>query len=234
MNQFDAGYFQRQYGQRSWRAAGEKPVLDRARLRWLRRTVPSGTLLEIGAGLGSFSRRASAYYRVLGTDLNQQVVASAFGDAPVDGLVLSAFELPFRDGALDILCAFDVLEHLPSPAVCIGEAARALRPGGLFFMSVPNPEGLGARRKGRESFIYRDSTHCSVLPRAEWLALFDQHGFDTVRAGTDTLWDPPYVRWLPSRLQWLTCIAMSQAAWMIAPAFSWTLGENFVYLGRRR
>lgn len=233
MPTFDAAYFRRQYADRGWRRAGEKPILDRSRLRWLRARVPTGVLLEIGAGLGSFSRLAAQRYTVVGSDLDPAVVRAAFTGTPVHGASMSAYALPFRNASIDIVCIFDVLEHLADPPACLREIARVLRPGGLFFCSMPNPEGLGARLKGRASFIYRDATHCSVLTSEAWLAMLHAHGLRTVAVGTDTLWDPPYVRWLPARLQWAACLAASQLAWLVAPAFHWRHGENFVFLGER-
>ncbi|MBL9006053.1 MAG: class I SAM-dependent methyltransferase [Myxococcales bacterium] len=51
--------------------------------------------------------------------------------------VRAAGPLPFCDGAFQVVCAFEVLEHIPDDAATISEIARVLRPGGAFFLSVP-------------------------------------------------------------------------------------------------
>lgn len=230
---FDTGYFERQYPKRRWRERGAKPILDASRLRWLRRRVPSGRLLEVGVGFGSTARYAARWYDVVGLDLDAVVVRNAFVDTSVTGLAGSVAALPLRDGSMDVVVCVDVIEHLPDPAPCLAEIRRVLRPGGYAFFSAPNPEGLGARTKGSDSFIYRDPTHCSVLKIDEWRRRMREAGLEEAWYGTDTLWDPPYVRWLPRRLQWLFFIGLSQLAWTLAPAFRWRHGENFVWLGRR-
>lgn len=54
--------------------------------------------------------------------------------------VRAAGPLPFCDGAFQVVCAFEVLEHIPEDTDTIAEIARVLRPGGAFFVSVPvNP-----------------------------------------------------------------------------------------------
>ena len=54
--------------------------------------------------------------------------------------VRAAGPLPFCDGAFQVVCAFEVLEHIPEDQATIAEIARVLRPGGAFFVSVPvNP-----------------------------------------------------------------------------------------------
>src|SRR6185503_4599719 len=49
----------------------------------------------------------------------------------------SAEQLPFAGGTFDLVCLFDVLEHLDDDKKALGEAFRVLRPGGLVVASVP-------------------------------------------------------------------------------------------------
>lgn len=230
---FDREYFGRQYQQRAWRPAGAKPILDRTRVRWLRKYTTGNRLLEIGCGLGHFSRAASRRFDVIATDLDLDVLRSVRDGASIRCVVASANALPVADRILDAVCCFDVLEHLPVPESCLAEAFRALRPGGVLFISVPNPGSLGARRKGAESFIFRDPTHCSVRTPDEWRRTLTAAGFDEIWSATDGLWDPPYVRMVPRRVQWLAFVGMTQLAWLAAPGFPWSYGENFTWLGRR-
>lgn len=45
--------------------------------------------------------------------------------------------LPYADRAFDLLCAFDIVEHVADDARALDEIARVLRPGGTFVLSVP-------------------------------------------------------------------------------------------------
>ena len=51
-------------------------------------------------------------------------------------------QLPFRDGAFDTVLSTEVLEHLPTPAVCVAEMARVLKPGGKLLLTVPFSQPL--------------------------------------------------------------------------------------------
>ncbi len=53
------------------------------------------------------------------------------------GVCGSALALPFRDGAFDVVCAFDVVEHCEPEAQALAELARVLKPGGRLLLSVP-------------------------------------------------------------------------------------------------
>lgn len=45
--------------------------------------------------------------------------------------------MPFGDKEFDCAMATEVLEHCPDPEVTLGEVARVLKQGGLFFFTVP-------------------------------------------------------------------------------------------------
>jgi SAM-dependent methyltransferase len=53
------------------------------------------------------------------------------------------------NAAFDFVGAFDVLEHLPRINEDLDLIRAVLKPGGLFFASVPNIESLVAKRMGR-------------------------------------------------------------------------------------
>ncbi len=88
-----------------------------------------GPVVELGCGAGGFKQRRPD---IITTD----VVASPWVDQVAD-----ATALPFRDGALGALVAFDVLHHVPRPLTLLREAARVLRPGGrlIFFEPAITP-----------------------------------------------------------------------------------------------
>lgn len=45
--------------------------------------------------------------------------------------------IPFRDRAFDTVTSFQVLEHLPEPALFLRECRRVLAPGGALLLTVP-------------------------------------------------------------------------------------------------
>ncbi len=48
-----------------------------------------------------------------------------------------ATSLPLADASLDLVTAFDVLEHLEDDDACVREVRRVLKPGGSFLVAVP-------------------------------------------------------------------------------------------------
>lgn len=105
-----------------------KPCVRRMYRGWfeaMRREMPPGPALEVGAGIGKFKESVPG---VLTLDIERTPWTDMVGDAQ---------RLPVRDGALASIVLFDVLHHLPRPALFFAEALRALRPGGRVLIMDP-------------------------------------------------------------------------------------------------
>ncbi|MEU6711639.1 class I SAM-dependent methyltransferase [Nonomuraea sp. NPDC046802] len=98
--------------------------------------VPAGgTLLDIACGTGLVSRElAGRGLRVLGVDTSQGMARIAADR--VDVVLGDGRALPVRDGAFDAVTVIWLLHLLDDARPVIAEAARVLRPGGLFVTTV--------------------------------------------------------------------------------------------------
>jgi glycosyltransferase involved in cell wall biosynthesis/SAM-dependent methyltransferase len=114
-------------------------------------------LLEIGPGLGHLLVEASSRgYDVMGIEYSASSVhvANARLGAPrVRQGSLGAVPLPV-DG-FDVVVMADVIEHTRDPAVDLGHAWNALRPGGLLFLALPSLDSWSARLLGRRWMEYK-------------------------------------------------------------------------------
>jgi ubiquinone/menaquinone biosynthesis C-methylase UbiE len=102
---------------------------------WVRR---DGSLLELGAGYGEFSRSITAAEK-WALDMNPELVRH--WGAGVQPLIQSATEaLPLADSSLDTVFASNFFEHftLEQGALILAEARRVLKPGGRLIVVQPN------------------------------------------------------------------------------------------------
>jgi ubiquinone/menaquinone biosynthesis C-methylase UbiE len=105
--------------------------------------VDGKCVLDCGAGEGYgpalLAERAAS---VVGLDYSVETVAYAtgkYGTAPnLRFLHGDARQLPFRDNSFDVLCCFQVLEHLEDGPAFLFEAKRVLKPGGRLLLTTPN------------------------------------------------------------------------------------------------
>lgn len=91
------------------------------------------------------------------------------------GAVGSITALPYGDGIFDLICAFDVIEHVDDDDRALAELSRVAAPGAALLTSVPlHP----ARWSGFDDFVgHRRRYEPTELP-----AKFARHGFAIERS----------------------------------------------------
>jgi len=116
----------------------------------VRRLVPPEvrTVLEIGCGQGAVGTRLASTYDYLAAEPDDASYATArrrlaaLGRGEVrHGLCDDVVE-PGR--SFDLVCAFEVIEHLPDDEAALREWVQRVRPGGWLLLSTP----LSAARYG--------------------------------------------------------------------------------------
>jgi SAM-dependent methyltransferase len=120
------------------------PLPPRAWLRYdlVSRIVASlepGTVLEPGCGQGSFGARLAARARYLGVEPDELAASVATSRiSPRGGTVVRGDQRDVPAGSsYDLVCAFEVLEHLEDDAAMLSVWAGFVRPGGHLLLSVP-------------------------------------------------------------------------------------------------
>lgn len=104
--------------------------------RAIRRLAP-GRAMDIGAAGGGNTRvlKAAGWsVTALEYGADGAEVAAERGLSVMRG---DATALPVADDSLDLVVAFDVLEHIVDHDSAVAEVHRALRPGGRFLVAVP-------------------------------------------------------------------------------------------------
>lgn len=107
-------------------------------LRAVKAALPEfhGTFLDIGCGVmpykGLITSAPSRVNKYLGLDLAGSEIYHANVDLRWDGKTM-----PLGDASVDSAMATEVLEHCPDPLLVLREARRVLKPGGVFFFTVP-------------------------------------------------------------------------------------------------
>lgn len=100
-------------------------------------------LLDIGCSTGVFLNMAKAAgWKVLGLDLNEDVVESAKREYGIDAKVGTLDSMKFPSGHFSAVTLFDSIEHMGNPGNVLTEIYRILRPGGLLLLTTPNISGL--------------------------------------------------------------------------------------------
>lgn len=121
------------------------PLSPNASLRYdvVRRMLPAGpaTVLEVGCGMGGIGARLAQRYRYVGLEpdpisyaVAARRVAAVSDTAEVRNADLSGLR---GDERFELVCAFEVLEHIEDDETALKEWVARLKPGGQLLLSTP-------------------------------------------------------------------------------------------------
>ena len=126
----------------------------------------TGSLFEVGCGAGHFLERAMGQgWSVHGNEYGNLTIASCRGrniavtEGPLD---------PARHGigTFDVVCSFEVIEHVAHPRREIDHMLALLRPGGLLYLTTPNFNCLARRVSPREWSVASYPEHLNYFTPA--------------------------------------------------------------------
>jgi SAM-dependent methyltransferase len=99
---------------------------------------PCCRILEIGAGTGGNFSLLKRFGRVSAMEPSSEardLAAELRGLRPLRGAL--PYEVPFGDEQFDLICMFDVLEHVEDDLEALRMVGRHLAPGGYLVLTVP-------------------------------------------------------------------------------------------------
>lgn len=104
----------------------------------VKNTVPEfhGTVLDVGCGIMPYRKIILQNKQVvsyIGMDLEN---SDYYNDIKPD-ILWNGRKIPMEDRSVDCIMATEVLEHCFEPQELLNEIFRVLKPGGMFFCTVP-------------------------------------------------------------------------------------------------
>jgi 2-polyprenyl-3-methyl-5-hydroxy-6-metoxy-1,4-benzoquinol methylase len=197
-------------------------AIRRIRKRFARQEEFS--ILEVGTGSGFFfsaARREFPRATLSGVEYDPRLLETTKKRAPFAHCIQANAEtFDLQPQKFDVVVSFQVIEHLYDPSAMLARVRSHLKPGGLFIVTTPNLDGLGARIMGTGWHGYRDD-HVSLKGVAAWTELIKGHGFEPLYCGSTFFTGLPVMNRLPlGLLNWSLLVAFG--------AVRWRHGESFV------
>ncbi|MCX5786818.1 MAG: class I SAM-dependent methyltransferase [Elusimicrobia bacterium] len=145
---------------------------------------PARSLLEIGCGSGFFLEEAfgRGYTKVRGVEPSAPAAEKAAPSVRSNIRVSVMKPGLFAEGEFDIVCMFQVLDHIPDPGALLDGCLRALRPGGAILVLNHNIDAVSARLMGERSPIV-DIEHTFLYGGRTLPRLVESRGFEVKEAG---------------------------------------------------
>ena len=133
------GEYYRNEREHWWFRAREKILcgqLERARNHG--RIPRDARILNIGAATGRSSEWLGKFGEVTSLEFDTDCCRLTRERTGLDIVEGSILDLPWSDESFDVVCAFDVIEHVQDHMLATREMKRVVRRGGMLFVTVPS------------------------------------------------------------------------------------------------
>lgn len=172
-----------------------RPRVRRLRTLLERHGGAHRTLLEVGAGFGTFQqelRDAGLFERVIAVEPTPDLAETCRRRG------LEVIEAPIEQVShetlrVDVVAAFEVLEHLFDPRAFVTGCARFLNPGGMLILTCPNGRGFDIELLGPISESV-DVEHLNLLNPPALQVLLESCGLEALEITTPGQLDAELVR----------------------------------------
>jgi len=95
-------------------------------------------ILNVGVATGFTSELLAEQGNITSVEYDEDCYAFTKENSPNINLVQgSILDLDFEDNSFDLVCAFDVIEHIEDDKTGVSEMQRVCKPGGLVMVTVP-------------------------------------------------------------------------------------------------
>jgi ubiquinone/menaquinone biosynthesis C-methylase UbiE len=94
-------------------------------------------ILNIGAGTGVDLEIMNRFGNIYIIDVNKKALDLIPSNLYSEKKLCDATDLPYPNDFFDIVCSFDVFEHIKNDKKAVLEAHRVLKKGGLLLLMVP-------------------------------------------------------------------------------------------------
>jgi 2-polyprenyl-3-methyl-5-hydroxy-6-metoxy-1,4-benzoquinol methylase len=120
---------------------------------------PGSKVLDVGCFDGGFLTHLLARYDCYGIEIHP--VASE--RAAKKGIKILAKDFFDLEGQFDLITAFDVIEHMQSPAAFLEKAAKYIRHGGMLIVSTGNLDSKSFKFMGSRYWYCTIAEHISFI-----------------------------------------------------------------------
>jgi SAM-dependent methyltransferase len=109
----------------------------------------SGALLDLGCSSGSFLESLKGGgWKLHGIEMSKNCAKIAEAKSGAQVFVGNILDATYPPESFDAITCFDVLEHLYEPRRVMARVSEWLKPGGIFYVLVPNVDSAEARAFG--------------------------------------------------------------------------------------
>ncbi|MCX7981603.1 MAG: class I SAM-dependent methyltransferase [Syntrophales bacterium] len=164
------------------REMGKRLSQETHRIRFFRRYLKRGKILDIGCGMGYFLLACRQKgYEVRGLDISENSASHCKSKFGLEVYIGTVEEANFEPESFDLITMWHFLEHTPNPSRCLEKVRLWLKKGGLVAIDVPNYESTDAKAGGENWKGWQIPFHLYHFTPHTIKELLKKHSFRILR-----------------------------------------------------
>lgn len=171
-----------------------RPRAERVKDLCAKYNMTPETMVEIGAGFGTFGqeiKKLNLVDRFVAVEPSTSL-AQKCRDRGLETLAMPIEETNFDPESVDVICSFEVIEHLFDPAAIFETCHRILKPGGLVIVTNPSGHGFDVIAAPEHSTTV-DVEHLNYFNPGSMQVMLEKKGFEVVEVMTPGVLDAELV-----------------------------------------
>jgi SAM-dependent methyltransferase len=113
-------------------------ILENLLIKKIKKDFPKPyKILNTGVATGATSEMLEKFGEVISLEFDKDCCDFLISNLNIKAINASITDMPFPDESFDLVCAFDVIEHVEDDHAALREIKRVLKPDGVLFVTVP-------------------------------------------------------------------------------------------------
>jgi SAM-dependent methyltransferase len=139
------------------------------------------SLLEIGSAYGFFLELVRRRFdSVVGIDITHEGVRFAREQLGLEAIEGDFLDQDFGSRTFDVVCMWDVMEHLRTPHLYLEKISAHSPPGSLIALTTGDVESLNARWRKERWRLIHPPTHLYYFSRKTIVAMLEKYGYEVI------------------------------------------------------
>lgn len=156
------------------------------RLETVEGLVPEkGILLDYGCAIGHLCMVAKDRgWTVFGSDFSNFGAEETKKNFDVETFVSDVTFPPVKHASVDVVCMYDLIEHIPSPSKAVKNVAPIIKPGGVLHLVTPDVGSISQKILGASWFHFKPREHLYYFNKKTMRSLLENNGYEVVSLKT--------------------------------------------------
>ena len=152
------------------------------RLEFAKKYLPEkGVLLDYGCAIGHLCMVARDMgWKTFGSDFSNFGAETTNLEYGVETFVSDVTKPPVKENSIDLVCMYDLIEHIPDPGKALRNVSKIIKPNGYVHLVTPDVGSISKLLLGKGWFHFKPREHLFFFNKTTMRALLENNGFEVI------------------------------------------------------